>query len=191
MACGVALKGPAKETDPPKTQKAISKLVHNQPGISYTDIVTVISVPESTLRYHLIQLERSGEIRKGRSQGRIRYFPATRAPSSLSGGPMSAQQRQLWNMVADRPGMTVRDLQKKTGIPKANLYYHLRSMVEYGTLFQKRKGRSMAYYHRDPAELEYERELRLLIWDLIRGKLDEATYGSRKEKLKIKHGIGK
>lgn len=155
----------------------IQNYIKMHPGSSYRDIKAVISIPESTLRYHLKDLEKHGHLRL-HEERRVYY-----SSESVDKGSLSDKQQKLLYAIQNNDGITINELQLKTKIKKATIRHNLMLIAKMDLVASDNSEKSIMYYYVPPEELEHRKMLRL-ISKFLDDKIDEESYWVLKSAVK-------
>jgi len=176
---------PPAEVQEHETRKAVYGYIAGHPGVTPSVIQSALALAESTLRYHLRYLERHGMV-FSRERGNFRcYFPAGRTAEDLVAFPevdpsaLTDVQKQITDLVRQRPGITMTDMESLTGINRRVLQYNVKVLREQMLLWKMGNGRSTCYEIASKQKLRSEM-LKFLIIKFLRGDIDERTYLSLK-----------
>jgi predicted transcriptional regulator len=147
----------------------ILNYIRVHPGESFVTIRAIFNIPDSTLRYHIRDLEKKGQI-KSDIQKRI-YFPIEqKAQSSLSD-----IQNKIIYKIKRQPGITQKELAKSTKLNRATIRYNINILLEKEIVSIEKIGKKIQHFYVYPEQLQKEKILRL-ITKLLLGKIDEETY---------------
>ncbi len=163
------------------TRRSLYHHILAYPGVSLPILKRVFGIPEGTLRYHLIQLEKGGKVRSRLRKGKRCFFPAEgsdletslkdRAPDLT----LSKSQERILYTVNRRPGMDQKDLARNLSMNRFTLAYNINRLMEAGLIMRWRDGRKIRYRYLTRRELDHE-ILRRASIDLLRGRISERTF---------------
>lgn len=147
----------------------IANYIEVHPGSSFKTIKTIFDLSDSTLRYHLRYLEKTGQI-KSDSNKRV-YYPIEPKDEET----FTKIQNKLIYTVKKNPGITQKELAAKTKINRLTIRNNISALVRKEILSIKKEGKEIHHYYIYPEELEKIKTLRLITKFLL-GIIDEETY---------------
>lgn len=147
----------------------IANYIQVHPGSSFKTIKTIFDLPDSTLRYHLRYLEKTGQI-KSDSNKRI-YYPI----ESKGEKTLSETQQKLIYTIKKNPGITQKELSTNTKMNRLTIRNNINFLVKKEILSIVKIGKEIHHFYIYPKELEKRKMLRLITKFLL-DKIDEETY---------------
>lgn len=171
-----------------KTRKQIYNYISTHPGVSFGNIRNFLGLNESTLKYHLIYLERAREI-TSKPEGRRRcYFCAHQQSSILRSQPraahfdLSGTQQRIVNLIRNRPGITKQDLISQTKLNRKTVSYNIDKLLEQKLIWQIKTENGIGFEYITKEKLRIEMYNQLLL-KLLSDEIDEETFNRIKKKL--------
>jgi predicted transcriptional regulator len=153
----------------------ILNYIRLHPGASFQSIQTIFNLSDSTLRYHLKDLEKKGQI-KSDIHKRIYYPLECKRERDLS----KIQKILIYN-VKNNPGITQKDLVFKTRINRLTIRKNIKSLIEKQIIYTNKIGKETHHYYLNPEEFEKQKMLSVITKFLL-GQIDEETYWDLREK---------
>lgn len=147
----------------------IANYIKVHPGSSFKTIKTIFDLPDSTLRYHLRYLEKTGQIKSDPNK-RIYYPIESKGEKTL----IETQQKLMYT-VKKNPGITQKELSAKTKMNRLTIRNNINFLVEKEMLSIVKIGKEIHHFYIYPKELEKRKMLRLITKFLL-DKIDEETY---------------
>jgi len=126
------------------TRGQIYGYVRVHPGDSFTDLKRNLQLENGVLAYHLQVLEKEGLVRSRTKGTRRLYFSLESVPVE-DGGLHELQQRMI-EVLAAKPGLTVRELADALGVSRQLAIYHLRALTSQGKARVARDGFKIKCY---------------------------------------------
>jgi len=147
----------------------ILNYIRVHPGESFVTIRTIFDIPNSTLRYHIRDLEKKGQI-KSDIQKRIYYPVDQKAQSSLT-----EVQNKIIVIIKRQPGITQKKLAKSTNLNRTTIRNNINVLIEKEIVSIEKFGKEIQHFYIYPEQLQREKILKL-ITKLLIGTIDEETY---------------
>jgi predicted transcriptional regulator len=138
-------------------------------------LLAFFGISKGALRYHLQQLERSGEIRSSLESGRSIFHPTSTVKLDIELQEMSRSQLRVFNIIQGRPGLTRSEIMDMTQLSKDALRYHIRRLSKKG-LIEKTEVEGKDRFYPIPKEEVRKRTFLELVRRLVDGEIDEATF---------------
>lgn len=128
-----------------KTRYSIHGLIIDRPGINFTAIIEDLELPLGVATYHLDVLERENFVKSTRD-GRLKRFYSTDSaiPKEFRLSP-EALRVKILELIADRPGMSQKEIIRDMGVEREIVGYHLRELVKDGSIRDAKVGRYKVY----------------------------------------------
>ncbi len=169
-----------------RTRKMVLNYVDEHPGSTLPEIKRVLQIPEGTLRYHIDYLSREDRIFSRKKKGKRCYYPSELGGRNalLSRDPdeISREQSRILDTIKDEPGISYRDILKRTNLSRNMLSRNLGSLKRKGVVWQIKNGGEAGYEHITDRGLRKEM-LKLLVMRLLEGDIDEETFMSLKDEI--------
>lgn len=165
-----------------KTRSLIHELVVDRPGLTFSEIMRIVKVKESTLRYHLRYLERKEVVRTKEKRGRKAYFPSMEETRKGYEKDLSKIQLKVLDIIDKDPGLDQKTLVSRMKGNRFLISYHLKRLMDMGLIRKVRDGKRVRYHRLSREELK-RKILREMIDDLIDGEIDEERYLKLKKDL--------
>ncbi len=147
----------------------ILNYIQIHPGAPFKTIISIVGIPEGTLRYHLRYLEKLGSIRCD-SQKREYY------PSEFGRSPtLTDNQERIIHTIKNQPGITLKDISIKTLIKPSALRTIITPLIQMNLLTCEKQGRKVHYSYIPPEVVERKKMVKL-ITKLLTNTIDEETY---------------
>ena len=141
-----------KGKDETKTRGMVLGYILGNPGDTYTDVRDALHMKNGAVAWHLMKLEKDGEI-KSRVQGsRRRYYPTAMPLPAGDGGELHEIQQRLFKAVEQDPGKPVNVLAEELGVSRQLTLYHLKKLSRSGRLSIERRGLHMCVFLRGKGE---------------------------------------
>jgi predicted transcriptional regulator/fibronectin type 3 domain-containing protein len=129
-----------------KTRYALHGIVSENPGIHYNAILKEFKLSNGVAAYHLDVLAREGFIRSVRD-GRLKRFYSTDTKVPWERRETPEEMREsIIELVSSRPGISQKEIVNELGINRDTVGYHLRCLVDDGSLDDDHKGNFTIYY---------------------------------------------
>ncbi|WP_455392227.1 winged helix-turn-helix transcriptional regulator [[Eubacterium] cellulosolvens] len=172
-------------------RKMIYTHILTYPGVSYITLKNIFDLTNGTLRYHLDYLERADRIMSGVENGKRCYYPMNddieinklfeNRPRSFK---LSVIQKRILNAIKHAPGITQKDLIKKTGLSRFTISYNMKKFIAMGLIRKSNSSKFVQYEYMTDAMLRHEVLVRLAE-KLLRKEIDEKAFFSLKKKLGV------
>lgn len=131
-----------------ETRRRIYEHVRRVPGLHLRALQRATGLPLGTVEYHLHQMERAGLV-VTREEGRYKaYFPndqLDRRDRDVLYYLRQDMPRRIALEIANRPGLTFRELAERLPIGESTLSFHLKKLRAAGLVDEQRQGREKAY----------------------------------------------
>ena len=172
-----------------ETRRMIYNHIMAHPGVSFNILKQVFGLNDSTLRYHLSYLERSDQISLGVEKGRRQYFPnqdkhivirSEETPEDFH--QLSSLQKMIIDTIQNYPGITQKELIRRTGIGRLTLSKNINKMMDICIVRRAPDGANVRYEYLENEQLRFE-ILRRLVVKLLRHEIDEEKFLALKRKL--------
>jgi predicted transcriptional regulator len=175
-----------------ETRKMIYNHILAYPGVSYNVLKNIFVLTHGTLRYHLEYLEKAERILLNKESGKRCYYPLKKEieVSELLEKKSHSQkftniQLKIMNTIKRYPGISQKELIKKTNLSRFTISYNMRKFIDLGLIKKSNNEKSVYYEYMTDDLLRHEVLLRLTI-KLLNKEIDEKTFKELKNKLKKK-----
>ena len=172
-----------------ETRKMIYNHIQQYPGVSFNTLKNVFNLTDGTLRYHLMFLERAEKIRFGLEKGRRIYYPhqSLNNLSSIdiddsTSLKLTQIQQRLLTAIKQYPGITQKELIKKTGMSRFTIMNNLKKLIGLELVKKKPNGNNVYYEFITNEQLKYQILKRLVI-KLLKKEITEKRFLELKRKL--------
>ncbi len=171
-----------------KSRKLIYNYISSHPGASFGTIRNFLDMNDSTLKYHLIYLERNNKViskREGRHRcyfcnngSKLNYRPYL--SSQLNS--LTRNQQQILKIIRNKPGISKNELIKITNLNRKTLSYNLNKLIERNIIWKVKSAGEIGYEYITKEKLRNEIYNRLLL-KLLSDEIDEDKFLKIKKKL--------
>ena len=121
------------------TRGTLYNIIMGNPGTTLLELRVWLSVPHTTLQYHLQLLEEFELISTRWDSKHVYYYVAgTKIPSIRF--KLSESQSAILAAAEENPGISQGDLAGETGFVASTVSYHLRKLVEWGLARTEKDG---------------------------------------------------
>ena len=172
-----------------ETRKMIYNHILTYPGVSFNILKNIFNLMDSTLRYHLEYLEKAERILSNLESGKRCYYPLKNElviSELFENKPRSYKftsiQKRILKIIKRFPGISQKELIKKTGLSRFTISYNMRKFIDMGLIKKSNNERSVYYEYMTDTLLKHEVLLRLTI-KLLNKEIDEKTFFELKAKL--------
>jgi len=154
------------------TRRMLYKFILDNPGTSFQFIRSVLKIPEGTLRYHLLHLQRSNRIIREKKGKELCYFSAFHRdhPECHLDVELNPKQKLLLDLIREDPGATRKELMSRSRLTRRELNYSLRRLRDLKLIWRTKtaKGEGFEVISKDTFKDEMFKMLvdRLLCGDL-------------------------
>jgi predicted transcriptional regulator len=173
------------------TRKMIYNHILTYPGVSFKVLKNIFNLNVGTLRYHLEYLEKAERILLCKENGQRCYYPLKNeivVSELFENKPRSYKftktQQRILNIINRNPGISQKELIKKTGLSRFTISYNMRKFVDIGLIKKSNNEKSVYYEYMTDELLRREIFLRLTI-EFLNKEIDEKTFNDLKAKLGI------
>ncbi len=138
-----------------ETRRRIYEAVRRAPGLGAREAQRAAGTGWGETVYHLDRLTHAQLVFRERGSHQDRYFASEVPPVDrrLLGITRSASARRLLVALLETPGLTVPDLEARTGLSAGRLSVHLRRLLAAGVICGKRRGRLRTFHPVDPERI--------------------------------------
>lgn len=174
-----------------ETRKMIYNHILTYPGVSYNILKNIFNLTDGTLRYHLEYMEKAERILSNVENGKRCYYPLRNeivVSKSFKNKPQSFKftqiQLRILNTIKRHPGISQKELIKRTGLSRFTISYNMRKFVDLGLIKKSNNEKSVYYEYMTDELLRHEVLLRLTM-KLLKKEIDEKTFFKLKKKLEL------
>ena len=160
-----------------KTRRMIYNYILEHPGASFGRIRKVFDLTAGTLRYHLKYLKKAEKIDSRLEEGKRCYYTLENKIDSpaVPGANLNPTQKHLLTIIKDNPGITKKELAKKTRFKSPTVAYNVKKLVEFKLVWKSKQGKATGYEF--ITKENFKEELRnLLLKRFLAGEVDEETF---------------
>ncbi len=159
------------------------------PGVPYNVLKNIFSLTDGTLRYHLEYLEKAERIMSSIEKGRRCYYPLKNevvVSQLFKNKPTEYKfteiQLRIMNIIKHNPGITQKDLIKRTGLSRFTINYNINKFVDMGFIRKSNNANNVIYEYMTDELLKHEILLRLTL-KLLKKEISEQEFVELKKKL--------
>ena len=127
------------------TRGTLYNIIMGNPGTTLSELRVWLSVPSTTLQYHLQMLEEFELINTRWDSKHVYYYAAGTKIQSVR-FKLNKSQRAILATAEENPGLSQGELASETGFVVSTVSYHLRKLVEWGLARTERHGKSNKVY---------------------------------------------
>jgi len=123
-------------------RQEIYEVIKKNPGITYSDLKSQLSVKNGTLSHHLMKLEKAGLIVSRKLGIYRRFYPAVggRSPREI--------EEEIKRLLMEHPGMSQSGIASALNVTRQVINYHINKLLKKGQVIIRRSGRSSKIYFR-------------------------------------------
>lgn len=125
-------------------RRLICAYVRRSPGATFSRLRRELGIGSGPLVHHVCVLERTGHVRVVRTRGRTSFFPV--GVPFQTAPPVSDVQGALLRAVGKEPGIDQAGLVRRLNVPRKNVSYHAKRLVEAGRLSIVREQRRTRHF---------------------------------------------
>jgi len=122
------------------TRQSIYDHIRENPGAHLRAIKSDLELPMGVLNHHLYKLE-SEEIIKSRTDGQYKCFYPAGFKVERSLPHLSDKQKEIYNSILGKQGITPAEISDKTAQPLKNVYYHVDALERQGLITTVKDGK--------------------------------------------------
>lgn len=160
-----------------KTRRMLENYILSHPGATISVLKKIFQISIGSLRYHLDVLERKDIITHKLINNTKRYYGIG------SDKGLSNDQRRLIYLMKIRPGITQKELIKKTKLKRHVVKYNLKKLDEMDIIHADQKGKKKCYYYMSTSDFKFNKEHLSLIAKYLNKEIDLKTYTALREEL--------
>jgi len=140
-------------------RKEIFDFIRNHPGIHLRGISSGLEMELGTVRHHLDQLARFGQISKEQDDGFCRYYPMGYSPEEkqMMNAAASPACKEIVAMLCKDQGLTRLEIGCRLEISAQAAGWHLSRLLRGGVITVERTGRTLRYHLNDAVFLQGSR----------------------------------
>jgi len=172
-----------------KIRRMIYNLIVNYPGIPHNKLLDIFELNDSNLRYHLNYLEKNEKISSGIDNGIKHYYPDPstvkilhKPQNIIESQKLSHEQRRIVSIVKDNPGITQKELIKRSGMKHSTALRNINTLKNMNLLKNKKFQKNVCYEYVPDVEMKFT-IIKGLIIKFLRKEIDEETFLRLKRKL--------
>ncbi|RLF68055.1 MAG: hypothetical protein DRN40_08005 [Thermoplasmata archaeon] len=123
-------------------RQEIYEVIKKNPGITYSDLKSQLSVKNGTLSHHLTKLEKAGLIVSRKLGIYRRFYPAVggRSPREI--------EEEIKRLLMEHPGMSQSGIASALNVTRQVINYHINKLLKKRQVIIRRSGRSSKIYFR-------------------------------------------
>lgn len=173
-----------------RTRKMIYNYIKSYPGVSFGKIKDFFELNESTLKYHLVYLERTKDITSRREGRRRCYFSSqhefddNKKTDEPDFSVFTRNQQVILKLIIRNPGITRTELLSKTKLNRKTFGYNIDRLVEQKTIWVINSSDEIGYEYITKDKL-YKEMYNGLLMKLLSNEIDEETFHKIKKKLEL------
>ena len=167
-----------------RSRRMIYNYISAHPGVSFGSIKRIMELNSSTLRYHLEYLERAGSVMMEKEGGKRCYRPNNGSSASFVSDvdtqSLPKAQGELLEIINRNPGITKKQLVKRTRMEKKKVSYNLRRLKERRFIWYVRNTSGYEAVTRE----KIKKEMLLILMDrYLKGEIDKDAFQRFKQEL--------
>lgn len=164
-------------------RRMILNYIKEHPGASRRLMSSILQIQESTLRYHLLRLERGGYIDIVRNDGHLRYYRRAVAGDAFGDHPdLTRDQCRIVKVISDNPYITLSGIVSLVPLGNESVRDDLQRLLRRRIISRMEDGQEPSYYIQSSDQIKL-RSLEALIAQLASHEIDEPTFLRLKEEL--------
>jgi predicted transcriptional regulator len=151
----------------------------------------IYNLTSGTLRYHLEYLIKAERIMVDIENGKRCYYPlkhdvvvSGQIGNRAAVANFTKTQQKILNTIKQTPGITQKELIRKTKLSRFRVGYNINKFIELGYVKKSNNGKHVIYEYMTDELLRHEILLRLAM-KLLNKEIDEKTFNELKDKLII------
>jgi predicted transcriptional regulator len=167
------------------TRERLETYISENPGMSFSLILSVFRMNAGTLRYHLEYLEGAHKIKMVKKDNTRCYFPdylATFLSSGSNGKELTSMEKRITSIIDGSPGITRKELLTSVDIRREDLSQVIRKLREKNIICVSGEGKHCGYETLTKDKLTGQ-ILSVLIDKLLDNEIDMDTFRRIKDKL--------
>jgi predicted transcriptional regulator len=129
-----------------KTRGRIRKHIQAHPGAHYNELKRNLNISNGTLAYHLMTLERGGFIRSKKEGMYKILYPKESTEDEAKRPHLGKSRKEIQDIIQETPGLTQKEISKKTKLSLSTVNYHISSMIEDDLIRVERSGNETRCY---------------------------------------------
>jgi len=165
-----------------KLRRMLYNHIISYPGVSFNTLKNIYELTESGLRYHLNYLEKNNKISSSLERGIKCYFPhptsvmiPKHTKDTLESQKLPRNQELILTTIMRYPGITQKDLIKKTGTNRFKIHRDIRTLKSLNLIKNIRRGNTVCYEYIPDVEMKFK-IIKGFILKLINNEIDEETF---------------
>lgn len=131
------------------TRSAIMQVVQDSPGIHFKELQRRTQLANGTLRHHVRYMSDAGLMSERRQGGFTCYYPGEHIPAdTLAAAPVlkSDTARDVLAAIKQRPGTSVAQIARQTGLAGGTIGYHVKRLKDAGLVEGRRERRTVQLF---------------------------------------------
>lgn len=126
------------------TRGRLYQSISQEPGLSFSDLRSLLQIGNGTLVHHLRVLEKQGFVRLMRDGLRTRFYVHGQAVAATP--YLTRTQQAILDAIRGNAGATQRQLARRLGLPHQSVLYHARRLEATAKVRTVREGKRLRYY---------------------------------------------
>jgi len=163
-----------------KTRKLIYDYVQTHPGTNISVLKSFFNLNKSTLKYHLVYLEKNKKIRSEISNGKTCFFCLDGA--NRPNNDLTKTQSRIIAVVKEKPNITQKEIIRKTKKNQKTVSYNLNKLIEMDLII-KEESKGKNHYKEKPKKNVRDQVMKRMIQMLLDNEISPEKFKSMKKRL--------